>query len=753
MKRVFGMVSTSSSREYTPVALRTFHTSGAFRDGDHFVLIDNDGHLDEGEISREFPWLEFIRHSAPASFAENANLVLARARAQGADFWFLNNDIAFMPGWAEAVDTSFPAISLPLCNTDLELKGEDFASKQVMDLGDYLGRETAVERQALARQKTAQGYRGVLSTAFFCVRIHPEVYQAVGDFDTRFGPGGAEDTDYALRCALQGFPVVQALQSWILHFVGRSTWRGAENKEQTERRNKAYLEAFKLKWGEALMRLALLKDPSPLQRHPELPVLYKECSFRRVVARLYPEKLPESLLWNPEIVLSPADVSGKGGHLVSAWPQGLSRAGLWDCHEYAADRRQVRRWLFPGHPGIVLEQAGAGAQAPAENMPEALVRGLSQGPLFGGEGSLPLSLCMIAKNEVLNLGSCLRSVRGLVSEVIVVDTGSNDGTQALAEAYGARLVHCAWEGDFSKARNLGLEQAEQPWILVLDGDEGLLPEDAQALRELLRSKPEAMTGYTLLQNSSSDGGKTGILVSIVRLFPRRPELRYEWPVHEQPVTSMERAGIPVTQTSIRILHTGYADASRNRDKQRRNLAILRNQILSGDSGRPITHFLMASSLVDLKEYAEALAAFSECRRLGRAESEISQGALVGACLCLVKLSRHREALELMQTQAGAASHPKLLGLRGECELALGRADAARTWFERVLNCRQQATIPPCNLAVEKSSALLQLANLWHSGGKPALGVAILKLGLECRKTGIDCRPEMLAELYARHLKL
>src|SRR5512143_1026788 len=84
-----------------------------------------------------------------------------------------------------------------------------------------------------------------------------------------------------------------------------------------------------------------------------------------------------------------------------------------------------------------------------------------------------LSLAMIVKNEEKNLGHCLASVRDLVDEMVVVDTGSTDGTVALAESFGARIGHFPWTGDFGAARNESLRLCTGDWVLILDADEAV----------------------------------------------------------------------------------------------------------------------------------------------------------------------------------------------------------------------------------------------------------------------------------------
>lgn len=79
---------------------------------------------------------------------------------------------------------------------------------------------------------------------------------------------------------------------------------------------------------------------------------------------------------------------------------------------------------------------------------------------------------LIIRNEAALLPACFQSVAG-ADELIVVDTGSEDYSIAVAEAYGARVLQYKWEDDFAKARNTGLAHATADWILVLDADEVL----------------------------------------------------------------------------------------------------------------------------------------------------------------------------------------------------------------------------------------------------------------------------------------
>ena len=96
-----------------------------------------------------------------------------------------------------------------------------------------------------------------------------------------------------------------------------------------------------------------------------------------------------------------------------------------------------------------------------------------------------LSLCMITKNEEKNLSRCLDSIKDIVDEIIIVDTGSTDKTVEIAKSYGAHIYHYDWNNDFSKARNVSLQKATKDWILVLDADEVLPYEEGLKLKNII----------------------------------------------------------------------------------------------------------------------------------------------------------------------------------------------------------------------------------------------------------------------------
>lgn len=171
-----------------------------------------------------------------------------------------------------------------------------------------------------------------------------------------------------------------------------------------------------------------------------------------------------------------------------------------------------------------------------------------------------LSLCMIVKNESEHLARCLSSVQAYVDEIVVVDTGSQDDTVAIAQRFGAMLYHFDWCDDFAAARNFSLDKVSGAWVLILDADETLVVE-TEALPSQLAAAPPEVMGYALTRTeiTLTEGDLSGGLH--VRLFRNDPLLRYVGRYHEQ---LRHQSGMPLavdTFRELKILHYG------NRDEQ------------------------------------------------------------------------------------------------------------------------------------------------------------------------------------------
>ena len=138
-----------------------------------------------------------------------------------------------------------------------------------------------------------------------------------------------------------------------------------------------------------------------------------------------------------------------------------------------------------------------------------------------------LSLCMIVKNEAENLRRCLDSVKEVVDEMIVMDTGSTDDTIAIAQSYGAIVPSYDWRGNFSDARNEALKYVTGDWILVLDADEELNPAIVPKMRRAMEKEENLVVN--LIRHEIGAIQSPYSLIS--RLFRRHPQVTFTRPYH------------------------------------------------------------------------------------------------------------------------------------------------------------------------------------------------------------------------------
>src|SRR3989344_2193313 len=121
-----------------------------------------------------------------------------------------------------------------------------------------------------------------------------------------------------------------------------------------------------------------------------------------------------------------------------------------------------------------------------------------------------ISLCMITKNEEKYLGQCLDSVKELVDEIIILDSGSTDKTKEIAKKFKAKMLDFKWNDDFSEARNESLKHATKDWILVLDADEIIEKDDLEKIKEIVKDKEN--DGFQFLQkNYTNDSSIAGFV--------------------------------------------------------------------------------------------------------------------------------------------------------------------------------------------------------------------------------------------------
>ena len=225
-----------------------------------------------------------------------------------------------------------------------------------------------------------------------------------------------------------------------------------------------------------------------------------------------------------------------------------------------------------------------------------------------------LSACLIARNEQELLSDCLRSIVGVVDEIVVADTGSSDDTKAIAARMGARVLDVVWDDDFARARNAALDAVRTPWVLVIDADERLDRGTTSRLGAAMATNALAM----LVAVDSDDGRGRVERRLLPRLFQRHPAIRFDRPVHESIMNALAALGqLNLVDSGVRIIHIGYRhEVVKTRNKVARNLRILRRADREG--GDLFNLYKLAQTLSGPDQAEEQQAAW--LRALGRAEA-------------------------------------------------------------------------------------------------------------------------------------
>jgi len=372
-----------------------------------------------------------------------------------------------------------------------------------------------------------------------------------------------------------------------------------------------------------------------------------------------------------------------------------------------------------------------------ERSPEALRRQMAQ-----TAKEADVSLCMIVRDEERVLGECLRSVQGVFSQVVVVDTGSKDRTKEIALEHGAELHEMVWPESFSEARNESLRHARGRWVFWMDADDTLPRASAEAILHAALTAPEEVAGFVVPVQFVEDGPGGGTRVDHVKLFRNLPGLRFEGRIHEQILPSLREGGGQIARLEAVVLHSGYDTSPEGQAKKRArderllrldleerpdhpfvlfNLGMTAHYTAAGDAavheeavdwlrksiaaaGPGESHVrkayaLLGVSLRELGRSEEALAAFEEGLRAVGEDPELRfQSALLLAQMGRLEEAREAYLLVAPEPTGGFASidvailtHKREHNLAGVCA-ALGRYREARDWWRAAIH-REPPFVP------------------------------------------------------------
>ncbi|MEE4351420.1 MAG: glycosyltransferase, partial [Desulfatiglans sp.] len=314
------------------------------------------------------------------------------------------------------------------------------------------------------------------------------------------------------------------------------------------------------------------------------------------------------------------------------------------------------------------------------------------------EKGYSVSLCMIVKDEEQYLAQCLASLKPVVDEIIVIDTGSKDQTKDIAKVFGAQVFDYEWNDDFSTARNSAIEKASGDWILVMDADEVISTQDHEQLRQLIKRSHAGHVAFSFTTRNyinqvntigfhpnkgdyAQEEAAMGWMPSDkVRLFPNNGDIRFEFPIHEKVEPSLRRKGLEIKRCQVPVHHYGKLNEEKGDKKCAAYYELGRKKLdeLGGD----------IDAIRELAVQAETIGKETEAIELWQRLLTLQPNAaiaLVNMATLYLKLNRYEEARETAQQAAHIAPQMKeALHNYALCEFYCGNVDQTITLLQRAL---------------------------------------------------------------------
>ncbi|WP_437193296.1 glycosyltransferase [Planctomicrobium sp. SH527] len=287
------------------------------------------------------------------------------------------------------------------------------------------------------------------------------------------------------------------------------------------------------------------------------------------------------------------------------------------------------------------QQPQPGRRPQRVGCPHFLLEANDAGELLLQPNPIKLSACLIVRDNEQTIRPCLESLGPWVDELIVVDTGSQDRTPQICEELGATVHHWAWQDSFSLARNESFRHARGEWIFWMDSDDTIPEHCGQKLKQLVDGEhPEQVLGYVMQVHCPGINPHDVTAVDHVKLIRNRPDLDWEFHIHEQILPAIRRAGGDVAWTDIYVVHSGsdHSEAGHVR-KLERDFKLLHRD-LAERPDHPFVLFNLGMTYADAGQHDQAIQFLNRCIHVsGPEESHLRKAyaLLIGSLMQLNKV--------------------------------------------------------------------------------------------------------------------
>lgn len=294
---------------------------------------------------------------------------------------------------------------------------------------------------------------------------------------------------------------------------------------------------------------------------------------------------------------------------------------------------------------------------------------------------ISISLCMIVKNEEAVIARCLDSVKDLVDEINIVDTGSTDNTKEIVQQYTNRVFDFNWIDHFAAARNFSFQQATKDYILWLDADDILTIEEHAKFKSLKNTlDPETDVVSMNYYLSFNDDGNIASLIRRNRLVKREKNFQWIGAVHEY----LEVYGT-ILDSDIGVSHLPLSHDTH------RNIEIYKKLIRDGKELSPRDIYYYANELKDHQIYEEAIYYYEQflTTNLGWVEDCIQACYKLSDCYAAIKDDENK-ITSVLRSFEYDIPRPEACCRLGFHFMEQSKNKAAIYWYKQALTVK----IPP-----------------------------------------------------------
>jgi len=293
-----------------------------------------------------------------------------------------------------------------------------------------------------------------------------------------------------------------------------------------------------------------------------------------------------------------------------------------------------------------------------------------------------VGVAIIAKNEEKNILNCINSIKQFCSQIVVVDTGSDDKTVTVATQNGAELYFNKWKNNFSEARNFAIKHLHTDWIICIDADEELVANSFNFEKIINNSNlnTQKLGGISVILNNFLDEKlETSKQHKFTRIFRNLPQIKFSGKIHEQVADSIYSAGFEIFDSEIIFNHYGYI--SKNIEKENRNKFLL-EEAISENINDDFLYYHLATTEFSIGNFEKALELFLKILYSEKLTDSQKENVKLKISQIFLQKKEYEQAIKMLDFTANGADNEGLrLSILAASFLSIGNFEKAKIIYE------------------------------------------------------------------------